>query len=123
LELFPDIGLEKEKFRRKWKDPAKRRLFFENFAREHAVDPLKAETWYSKSLLKSLIAKKGTHGVLQYHERNVSKALVSLFPNIGLDRSRIIAGRPAAVKINPKVTATHSANFFEDTALPPNVSC
>lgn len=64
VELFPEINLEKSKFfasssssTSMWRDPQKRRKFFENFAKENSFDPIVPENWYKQSK-KSIMARE-----------------------------------------------------------------
>jgi len=101
LDIFPDIGLEDSKFRittRKWEAISVQREFFESCARSHGYDPLVAKTWYSRSLRKILAKKAVVRQVLQYHEQNLTKALLDLFPSIGLDRAKLLRCYHANIK-------------------------
>jgi len=94
LDLFPEVEFDKSQLLAwKWKDVRNRRKFFEAHARENNLDPLHPETWYSLDLTKLLYKKKGTQGVVKYHGRSVAQALLDLFPNIGLDRAKLVARR------------------------------
>eukprot|EP00026_Physarum_polycephalum_P000813 Phypoly_transcript_00814.p1 GENE.Phypoly_transcript_00814~~Phypoly_transcript_00814.p1 ORF type:complete len:797 (+),score=105.00 Phypoly_transcript_00814:1557-3947(+) len=70
-----------------WKVAENRRKFFENFAKEHGFDPLSSEAWYSQPSEKILSAKGATQ-VLYYYNLSISRALISLFPEIGLNKSK-----------------------------------
>jgi len=89
MDLFPDIGLDKSRFGKavwsKWADAKQRRAFFVRYAKENGFDPLNPEDWYSQSL--SNIIKKGSQ-VIRYHGVSVMRALIDLFPDIGLDSSK-----------------------------------
>jgi len=90
LDLFPGIGLDKSELKssRRWTDAGNRRKFFENYAKQCGFDPLLAENWYSESLLKIKSMKKGIQRVMSYHNWSWKTALLDLFPNIGLERSK-----------------------------------
>eukprot|EP00026_Physarum_polycephalum_P001631 Phypoly_transcript_01633.p1 GENE.Phypoly_transcript_01633~~Phypoly_transcript_01633.p1 ORF type:complete len:1064 (+),score=132.57 Phypoly_transcript_01633:31-3192(+) len=88
--LFPDIGLDTTKFlQNPWREITHRRMFFEKFAQENSFDALVPSNWYSQSILEGVLASTGSKGVLLYHDRSVTKALLDLFPNIGLDKDKI----------------------------------
>jgi hypothetical protein len=71
IELFPNIGLKKEKFHSKpnhfsflyyfinfyiaW-NPQNSRQFFEKYAKDHGFDPLIPKNWYSVSY-RSILSK------------------------------------------------------------------
>eukprot|EP00026_Physarum_polycephalum_P001724 Phypoly_transcript_01726.p1 GENE.Phypoly_transcript_01726~~Phypoly_transcript_01726.p1 ORF type:complete len:978 (+),score=124.21 Phypoly_transcript_01726:128-3061(+) len=65
----------------------KRRKFFERYAKEKGFDSLNPVNWYSQSRAK-ILSFKGGFRVLAYYNDSVSKALVYLFPDIGLDPSK-----------------------------------
>jgi len=88
LDLFPDIGLQKSRFGRKWADRSRRRKFFENYAKDQKFDPLHAENWYSQTAAKVKSVNKQVRGVLHYHRGSLSRALLDLFPGIGLEQSK-----------------------------------
>lgn len=86
-----------------WQSELNRRMFFVNFAKANAFDPLIAENWYtvqkdqvtqSKVQYTKLRAHsfifilKGGSRVLYYSNNSVPKALVELFPDIGLDKTK-----------------------------------
>jgi len=90
IHLFPDLALQESKFsimsRSYWKDENNRRAFFEDFAKGHRMDPLNPNTWYK--LHKKVMFAKRASTVLSYYNSNAAKALMSLFPNIGLDSKK-----------------------------------
>eukprot|EP00026_Physarum_polycephalum_P002046 Phypoly_transcript_02050.p1 GENE.Phypoly_transcript_02050~~Phypoly_transcript_02050.p1 ORF type:complete len:789 (+),score=103.44 Phypoly_transcript_02050:501-2867(+) len=86
LSLFPDIGLDPNLLPESWRKTHKRRRFFEIFAEKNDFDPLVPENWYSQAKSK-ILSEEGAHTVLFYHFGSVSRALVDLFPEIGLQRS------------------------------------
>lgn len=76
-------------------------MFFVNFAKANAFDPLIAENWYTvqkdqvtqskvqyTKLRAFIYILKGGSRVLYYSNNSVPKALVELFPNIGLDKTK-----------------------------------
>eukprot|EP00026_Physarum_polycephalum_P003118 Phypoly_transcript_03127.p1 GENE.Phypoly_transcript_03127~~Phypoly_transcript_03127.p1 ORF type:complete len:674 (+),score=87.16 Phypoly_transcript_03127:242-2263(+) len=93
IDLFPNIGLDKPHFWDKaheavdWHEPKRRREFFENFAKKNHFNPFQAENWYP--LLNSVSAEKGANHVVHFHRKSVGQALLDLFPDIGLDKSKL----------------------------------
>jgi len=84
LSLFPDIGLDGTKLNMpRWNDAANRKKFFEDYAKANGFDPLDPINWYSRPL-SAIKLVKGASEVIAHHGHSVRKALVSLFPNIGL---------------------------------------
>eukprot|EP00026_Physarum_polycephalum_P000822 Phypoly_transcript_00823.p1 GENE.Phypoly_transcript_00823~~Phypoly_transcript_00823.p1 ORF type:complete len:527 (-),score=83.80 Phypoly_transcript_00823:937-2517(-) len=91
-DLFPNIDLDKTKFEHS--QPmlhysGNRRRFFENYAREHGFDPLVADNWYSQPPSRFL-SLPGGKSVLVYYKYSVPTALLDLFPNIGLRKSKFM---------------------------------
>eukprot|EP00026_Physarum_polycephalum_P001329 Phypoly_transcript_01330.p1 GENE.Phypoly_transcript_01330~~Phypoly_transcript_01330.p1 ORF type:complete len:878 (+),score=128.72 Phypoly_transcript_01330:456-3089(+) len=85
--LFPDLKFDNNAFQRvSWHKTENRRAFFEEYARRNKFDPQNANNWYSES--KRLMFVRGALGVIQYHNNNMAKALIDLFPNIGLEERR-----------------------------------
>eukprot|EP00026_Physarum_polycephalum_P000399 Phypoly_transcript_00400.p1 GENE.Phypoly_transcript_00400~~Phypoly_transcript_00400.p1 ORF type:complete len:1105 (+),score=129.94 Phypoly_transcript_00400:31-3345(+) len=86
--LFPELKFERHKFlnipRNHWRDEKNRRNFFVRYAEKKKFDPLIAENWYSV-IPESVINEKKICSLLKYHENDLGKALVYLFPEIGLD--------------------------------------
>eukprot|EP00026_Physarum_polycephalum_P005354 Phypoly_transcript_05386.p1 GENE.Phypoly_transcript_05386~~Phypoly_transcript_05386.p1 ORF type:complete len:586 (+),score=95.25 Phypoly_transcript_05386:3-1760(+) len=95
--LFPEISFDFRKFDSlpsgHWIGIENRRKFFENFAADHGFDPHNPLDWYSQDKEKILL-QKGAARVVFYHENNVAKALLDLFPNIGLEKSKLTFPRP-----------------------------
>eukprot|EP00026_Physarum_polycephalum_P008336 Phypoly_transcript_08418.p1 GENE.Phypoly_transcript_08418~~Phypoly_transcript_08418.p1 ORF type:complete len:268 (+),score=33.53 Phypoly_transcript_08418:1-804(+) len=102
VDLFPDIGLRISKFDNTsllWKSKVNRKRFFEDFARENGFEPLIPENWYSQSKMKIRNSRKAD-SVLKFHGNNVAKALLDLFPAIGLDKAKLTGqGRRLRAKI------------------------
>jgi len=70
-----------------WGERAKRRNFFEKFAKANGFDPLVPENWYSHA--GSAIRKvKGGNAVLSCHGGSLSNALTDLFPTIAFDKAK-----------------------------------
>eukprot|EP00026_Physarum_polycephalum_P001243 Phypoly_transcript_01244.p1 GENE.Phypoly_transcript_01244~~Phypoly_transcript_01244.p1 ORF type:complete len:1086 (+),score=113.52 Phypoly_transcript_01244:74-3331(+) len=94
-QLFPDIGINREVRapRRKpshWRTIQNRREPFLEFAKKNNFDPLVPENWYrAKSLIRQDMS--GFHAVLKHYEKSVVKALLHLFPNIGLKKDKFKA--------------------------------
>eukprot|EP00026_Physarum_polycephalum_P004297 Phypoly_transcript_04315.p1 GENE.Phypoly_transcript_04315~~Phypoly_transcript_04315.p1 ORF type:complete len:712 (-),score=56.46 Phypoly_transcript_04315:8-2143(-) len=85
-DLFPDIGLSRSS-KNSWKDPNDRRKFFEDYATENGIDALNPDHWHSHSLLQIKQAK-GARSMISHHNNRVTTALLDLFPDIGLDKSK-----------------------------------
>eukprot|EP00026_Physarum_polycephalum_P018830 Phypoly_transcript_20577.p1 GENE.Phypoly_transcript_20577~~Phypoly_transcript_20577.p1 ORF type:complete len:206 (+),score=32.24 Phypoly_transcript_20577:67-618(+) len=90
LELFPNIGLDRQTLKGLWRE-ANRRKFFEDYAKQHGFDPLNPENWYTEPVEK-IMAVRGAQGVVSHHNQNVKTALMDLFPTIGLQRSKFLSG-------------------------------
>eukprot|EP00026_Physarum_polycephalum_P001744 Phypoly_transcript_01746.p1 GENE.Phypoly_transcript_01746~~Phypoly_transcript_01746.p1 ORF type:complete len:627 (-),score=117.38 Phypoly_transcript_01746:106-1986(-) len=94
-DLFPDLKLDSSKFyqvpSKFWQDAANRRKFFVNFAETHKFDPLIPTNWYTVSKEK-FMSTKGAAKVLEFHNKNLVKALLSLFPDIGLSATHFFPG-------------------------------
>eukprot|EP00026_Physarum_polycephalum_P000503 Phypoly_transcript_00504.p2 GENE.Phypoly_transcript_00504~~Phypoly_transcript_00504.p2 ORF type:complete len:477 (+),score=71.61 Phypoly_transcript_00504:1867-3297(+) len=92
MDLFPEIGFEKHKFSKSsiWRKARNRRKFFEDFAKRNLFDPHIANNWYRLSKAK-LMTEKGAKQVLSYHNGSLYEALMNLFPNIGLQKSKFSA--------------------------------
>eukprot|EP00026_Physarum_polycephalum_P001003 Phypoly_transcript_01004.p1 GENE.Phypoly_transcript_01004~~Phypoly_transcript_01004.p1 ORF type:complete len:1224 (-),score=188.92 Phypoly_transcript_01004:75-3746(-) len=88
---FPDIGLEPGGFdimsRRHWQSAANRRKFFVEYAREHSFDPLIAQNWYDISR-DDIMNVKSAGSVMLYYSGSTISALLHLFPEIGLERTK-----------------------------------
>eukprot|EP00026_Physarum_polycephalum_P000368 Phypoly_transcript_00368.p1 GENE.Phypoly_transcript_00368~~Phypoly_transcript_00368.p1 ORF type:complete len:1106 (+),score=136.69 Phypoly_transcript_00368:1680-4997(+) len=67
-----------------WRNAGTRRKFFERFAAKNGFDPLIATNWYNLNRAK-IIKDPDSGGVLNYYNGSISKALMHLFPDIGLD--------------------------------------
>eukprot|EP00026_Physarum_polycephalum_P001704 Phypoly_transcript_01706.p1 GENE.Phypoly_transcript_01706~~Phypoly_transcript_01706.p1 ORF type:complete len:1010 (+),score=136.82 Phypoly_transcript_01706:80-3109(+) len=95
MNLFPDIGLEETKFlqvpKNYWLDVDKRRQFFIKFAETHGFDPLAAENWYHIRHGSIVSAKGGKIVLGAYAAGSMIKALVHVFPDIGLDESKFVS--------------------------------
>eukprot|EP00026_Physarum_polycephalum_P002346 Phypoly_transcript_02352.p1 GENE.Phypoly_transcript_02352~~Phypoly_transcript_02352.p1 ORF type:complete len:819 (+),score=94.09 Phypoly_transcript_02352:352-2808(+) len=95
FQLFPRIGFEREKFGswkkpgNYWKSAANRAKFFNEIARQIGVDPLLPESWYNLQS-STVYAHKGVASVLQFHNKSVRQALIELYPNIGLQKSKFL---------------------------------
>eukprot|EP00026_Physarum_polycephalum_P005007 Phypoly_transcript_05033.p1 GENE.Phypoly_transcript_05033~~Phypoly_transcript_05033.p1 ORF type:complete len:665 (+),score=73.56 Phypoly_transcript_05033:296-1996(+) len=86
--LFPDVKLSHSEFMKaSWKEIENRRQFFEKYARERGFDPLVPENWYSQPY-DQIETIKGAARVLYYHNYKFSRALLDLFPNIGLEETK-----------------------------------
>eukprot|EP00026_Physarum_polycephalum_P001049 Phypoly_transcript_01050.p1 GENE.Phypoly_transcript_01050~~Phypoly_transcript_01050.p1 ORF type:complete len:906 (+),score=142.25 Phypoly_transcript_01050:476-3193(+) len=91
IHAYPEIGFDQNKFpvvyKFYWQSKENRRKFFIDFAAGNDFDPLVAANWYSRSF-REFIAWKGASRVLSYYDASYTKALLDLFPDIGLDVSK-----------------------------------
>eukprot|EP00026_Physarum_polycephalum_P001298 Phypoly_transcript_01299.p1 GENE.Phypoly_transcript_01299~~Phypoly_transcript_01299.p1 ORF type:complete len:1145 (+),score=200.33 Phypoly_transcript_01299:2-3436(+) len=110
VDLFPEIGLEKKRFGEQylWNSPSKQRKFFENFAKVNGFDPYRAENWYSAQKDK-ILAVKGVYNILYYHKNSLPQALLDLFPDIGLIRSKLM---PQLSNPRPPVKTRQRGGFW-----------
>eukprot|EP00026_Physarum_polycephalum_P001944 Phypoly_transcript_01947.p1 GENE.Phypoly_transcript_01947~~Phypoly_transcript_01947.p1 ORF type:complete len:919 (+),score=98.36 Phypoly_transcript_01947:138-2894(+) len=91
LDLFPDIGLDARKFHKFppskfWADMRNRKEYLMQFARANLFDPLVPENWYRCNLDK-LWAYKGSQHLLRCYSGNFIRAIMSIFPDIGLEKA------------------------------------
>eukprot|EP00026_Physarum_polycephalum_P001864 Phypoly_transcript_01867.p1 GENE.Phypoly_transcript_01867~~Phypoly_transcript_01867.p1 ORF type:complete len:897 (+),score=81.10 Phypoly_transcript_01867:37-2727(+) len=90
MDAFPDIGLEKSRLndipKNYWKDKKNQRKVIESFAQEKGFDALVPSNWYDRSIRPLL--KKKTWNFIAYYNGSVSAALVHLFPEIHLEKSK-----------------------------------
>eukprot|EP00026_Physarum_polycephalum_P001929 Phypoly_transcript_01932.p1 GENE.Phypoly_transcript_01932~~Phypoly_transcript_01932.p1 ORF type:complete len:927 (+),score=132.48 Phypoly_transcript_01932:220-3000(+) len=90
MTLYPNIGLTLKGFRRYpksyWDHEINRKEFFTQYAKKMGFDPLDASNWYSVTG-DDIQKEKGGVGLLSLYSRSLSKALLDLFPNIGIDTS------------------------------------
>jgi len=87
-ELFPNIGIDEMKFpvlpRNYWANANNQREFFVQFAIGNKFDPLVPTNWYDVSRTQ-ILSKKAARSVLAYYSNSFRKALLCLFPDIGVD--------------------------------------
>jgi hypothetical protein len=100
---IPKIFEKKPKL---WENVENRRAFFEKFAKSNGFDPRAPANWYNITLVQ-VLPEKGAKQVLQYHKRSLRQALIDLFPDIGLDKAKLIPSWQ-----DPKCRR----KFFEDLA-------
>eukprot|EP00026_Physarum_polycephalum_P002204 Phypoly_transcript_02209.p1 GENE.Phypoly_transcript_02209~~Phypoly_transcript_02209.p1 ORF type:complete len:520 (+),score=44.14 Phypoly_transcript_02209:1308-2867(+) len=91
ISLFPSVKFDESKFiivpRKFWKELQNRKAVFDKFARDNKFDPLVPDNWYQVSY-DMLISTKGISSILQYYyNNNIKKALMHIYPNIGLDQT------------------------------------
>jgi len=100
MGVFPDIGLNPSLFvtlsNRYWDSPANQKKFFLDLARLRNFDPSLAQKWYPLSATY-VMGQKGGTSVLNRYNWSIGSALVTLFPDIGLDRKKF--ERPAKVPV------------------------
>eukprot|EP00026_Physarum_polycephalum_P002112 Phypoly_transcript_02116.p1 GENE.Phypoly_transcript_02116~~Phypoly_transcript_02116.p1 ORF type:complete len:954 (+),score=114.83 Phypoly_transcript_02116:59-2920(+) len=92
FDIFPNIGFDKATYQAGilWHSAKERRRFFMDFANEKKFDPLHANNWYSPAT-NEIMDRKGAHTVLSYHKNSLSTALLELFPEIGLHKSKLLS--------------------------------
>jgi len=91
MNIFPNIGLDRKKFqlrKKKTYDVEARRAFFDEFAKENGFDPLLPANWSGISKDR-VLAKKDGHIVLAFYDRNLARALLHLYPTVGLSKSEL----------------------------------
>jgi len=103
--LFPNIGIAENKFsfvpRNYWADEGNRRKLLIDFAYENQFDPLLPYNWYNLSRTL-VISRKGMQSMLaNYYNGSIGKALLALFPFIGLDKTKLFPPRKQS-KLNNK---------------------
>eukprot|EP00026_Physarum_polycephalum_P001892 Phypoly_transcript_01895.p1 GENE.Phypoly_transcript_01895~~Phypoly_transcript_01895.p1 ORF type:complete len:897 (+),score=113.58 Phypoly_transcript_01895:334-3024(+) len=90
LDVFPDINLLSSRFQSSqknyWDSVKNRRKVFLDLATTESFDPNIPDNWY-KHTKESLSAFKGVKEALEYYKGSLTKALLDLFPNIGLEPS------------------------------------
>jgi len=91
MHLFPEIGLEPDKFavvpRQYWLDMNNRRRFFEKFAQQKRFNPLIPNNWYDVPS-RTILAAKGAGRLLAYYQGSYAKALIHLFPELHFDKRK-----------------------------------
>jgi len=87
IDLYPEIGLEKEKFHKLAisAEPRDRRNFFDVFAYDTGFDPLVVSNWYSVSYNDVVLKKLGA-GVLEHYNGSHIRALIDCYPELHLER-------------------------------------
>eukprot|EP00026_Physarum_polycephalum_P002627 Phypoly_transcript_02635.p1 GENE.Phypoly_transcript_02635~~Phypoly_transcript_02635.p1 ORF type:complete len:741 (+),score=93.71 Phypoly_transcript_02635:157-2379(+) len=87
-DLFPEMKLDKSQIgRSSWHTKDLRRRFFEKYARVYKFDPLNPEHWYNQPRDQIMSFKKAV-SVMTHYNNNVSRALMDLFPDIGIVKSK-----------------------------------
>eukprot|EP00026_Physarum_polycephalum_P004271 Phypoly_transcript_04288.p1 GENE.Phypoly_transcript_04288~~Phypoly_transcript_04288.p1 ORF type:complete len:615 (+),score=69.63 Phypoly_transcript_04288:198-1847(+) len=89
LHLFPDIGLDKSRFkadksRGLW-DKKNQQAAFDQFAQKNAFDPLKPNNWYH--ITAAQLQKTKLQTVVRYYRR-FCDAVATIYPDIGIDKSK-----------------------------------
>eukprot|EP00026_Physarum_polycephalum_P001387 Phypoly_transcript_01388.p1 GENE.Phypoly_transcript_01388~~Phypoly_transcript_01388.p1 ORF type:complete len:627 (+),score=98.80 Phypoly_transcript_01388:211-1881(+) len=112
--LFPNIKFDASIIKHAWHNEGNRRKFFEDYAKENGFDPLIPENWYSQKLS----AIKGAAGILEYHKKSMGRALLDLFPDIGLDKANLTKASWMVEKTRRKFFL----NFAKDKGFDPLVA-
>eukprot|EP00026_Physarum_polycephalum_P000419 Phypoly_transcript_00420.p1 GENE.Phypoly_transcript_00420~~Phypoly_transcript_00420.p1 ORF type:complete len:1013 (+),score=147.72 Phypoly_transcript_00420:21-3059(+) len=85
------------------------RIFFDKLARQRGADPLTPETWY-KLTYKDVSDARG-HSLLRYFGGSLKQALLSVYPNIGLEDGKFFR-----VSQNYWADIENRKKFFENFA-------
>jgi len=96
VKLYPELTLKHGnflKFSRGWRAPgwkelAKQRKFFDNYAKSKNFNPLDAEKWYSVTHYQ--IIRAGGNSLLRYYNRSHIEALVKLYPELMLKKKNFV---------------------------------
>eukprot|EP00026_Physarum_polycephalum_P002930 Phypoly_transcript_02939.p1 GENE.Phypoly_transcript_02939~~Phypoly_transcript_02939.p1 ORF type:complete len:825 (+),score=95.05 Phypoly_transcript_02939:89-2563(+) len=113
FHVYPDIGLEVSLFESYLKEnkDAKKLTGFLEYAKAKGFDPLVPENWYSESY-ESFLAFEGTKKAITEYGGSQQAALLDLFPNIGLERTKFSrASRTYWEDMNNRRT------FFDELAM------
>eukprot|EP00026_Physarum_polycephalum_P001637 Phypoly_transcript_01639.p1 GENE.Phypoly_transcript_01639~~Phypoly_transcript_01639.p1 ORF type:complete len:968 (+),score=84.26 Phypoly_transcript_01639:164-3067(+) len=86
VQLYPDIGLQHDKFNKKY------RLFFDRFAASQNFDPLVPDNWYHVHIIDHLFRLQGFLSIIKYYRGKFAECLIQAYPNIAL-QSKILAGK------------------------------
>eukprot|EP00026_Physarum_polycephalum_P002322 Phypoly_transcript_02328.p1 GENE.Phypoly_transcript_02328~~Phypoly_transcript_02328.p1 ORF type:complete len:917 (+),score=144.55 Phypoly_transcript_02328:40-2790(+) len=70
-----------------WKDPKKRKWFFDELAKDKGFDPLVAKNWYS-IVPSDINPRKGADRLMDYYGGSFVKAIETIYPDIGFDPSK-----------------------------------
>eukprot|EP00026_Physarum_polycephalum_P004438 Phypoly_transcript_04457.p1 GENE.Phypoly_transcript_04457~~Phypoly_transcript_04457.p1 ORF type:complete len:692 (+),score=126.44 Phypoly_transcript_04457:282-2078(+) len=86
MDTYPDIGLEKSKFRNKpqkyWDKVSNQRILFEQLARDKGFDPLLASTWYSHRRDDFRLVTAAKHVMEKYD--SYRHCVKTMFPELDL---------------------------------------
>jgi len=69
-------------------EPAKRRQFFDDFARKLNINPLIPDHWYE--MLPRDVYRVGGQQILYYYGKSLPSALMDVYPDIGLDKDKFV---------------------------------
>eukprot|EP00026_Physarum_polycephalum_P000635 Phypoly_transcript_00636.p1 GENE.Phypoly_transcript_00636~~Phypoly_transcript_00636.p1 ORF type:complete len:901 (-),score=99.66 Phypoly_transcript_00636:59-2761(-) len=89
LDLYPDIGLARHKLpvSNFWNDLRNQRKFFERVAQKKGFDPLVPSNWYKVTTV-DLAEYKGGNVINRHYRGSISEALLTIFPEIGLESGK-----------------------------------
>eukprot|EP00026_Physarum_polycephalum_P002883 Phypoly_transcript_02892.p1 GENE.Phypoly_transcript_02892~~Phypoly_transcript_02892.p1 ORF type:complete len:806 (+),score=69.97 Phypoly_transcript_02892:73-2490(+) len=105
--VFPNLGIQKSRMNIYLPQKPLRRNLFENFAKRHKFDPLVPANWYSQSK-EMILSVSRLRRVVTMYNGSMSAALLDLFPDIGLEKSKFLQ----MVWKDPSVRR----NFFQNFA-------
>eukprot|EP00026_Physarum_polycephalum_P001966 Phypoly_transcript_01970.p1 GENE.Phypoly_transcript_01970~~Phypoly_transcript_01970.p1 ORF type:complete len:954 (+),score=99.16 Phypoly_transcript_01970:90-2951(+) len=114
ITLFPEIEFKRSKFsimqQNHWQNMANRREFMREVANKRGFDPLVAENWYTLTK-ENIMHFKGVLSILKFHNGSLANALLSLFPEIGLEEHKFTTSGAANLDSIPA-----RRNFLSDFA-------
>jgi len=84
-------------------DFATERRIFEDYAEKNKFDPLNPENWYRQRTKKMKATKEVKDVIVRTYNNRTSKALMHLFPEIGLDKLRFAISSRWAVPENRRL--------------------
>jgi len=91
VKLYPELKLIREKFttrREDWKDPKKRREFYDQIANSNQFSPLDADKWYSFPWRD--IQAAGGNRFIHYYNGSHKNAIMELYPELNLQKENFI---------------------------------
>eukprot|EP00026_Physarum_polycephalum_P002383 Phypoly_transcript_02389.p1 GENE.Phypoly_transcript_02389~~Phypoly_transcript_02389.p1 ORF type:complete len:939 (-),score=111.94 Phypoly_transcript_02389:24-2525(-) len=94
VRAFPNIVFQKDKFPKNhkfWADETNQRAVFFNFAKSRKFDSRDPISWHAQ-LPDFVKTQKKSGSILNYYDNNAAKALLHLFPDIGLDKKKLRLG-------------------------------
>jgi len=89
--LFPEVTFDRSKFirlsrRHFWCDIENQKKFFRSYAGSKGFSANKPENWYNVHI-NEILQRRGGKALLRHYGGNIRKALLRVFPNIGLQET------------------------------------